>query len=277
VARLGEASDAEVQRLILTPVEDLIALGATISTERIDTDSARLYGLAADFFQQATPAQKQALLGLSADLLRIGAWSAQRGRELYKARRGELLALAGGKQAEEAEAETVRRRAKGRREQLRAALLLCAGGVPSRRSEILTAYGLLGERSEALGESLRRLARLARSYLDSRDPNLKARAVATGLSVPLLNDTFALAGRADELRASAQAARPAASVSQREVDRWDGINLTLLTHLLDVFDAGRLVDPSIPRLLPVSLRTFFSPPSRAPKKKPDEPGGPPPS
>ncbi|MFO0576634.1 MAG: hypothetical protein U1A78_21720 [Polyangia bacterium] len=274
MARLGEASEAEVQRLIVTPAEELAALGLTVAAERIDADSARLYGLVADFHQQATPAQRQALLGLSADLLRVGVWAAQRASELARTRCSELEAQIGDEKDEVAEAEAVLRRARGRREQLRASLLLCAGNLPSRRSEILGAYALLGERGEALGESLRRLARLARSYLDSRDPNLKARAVATGLGVPLLNDTFALAGRTDELRTSGPALRPAVSVPLREVARWDGINLTLLAHLLDVFDAARLIDPSIPRLLPMSLRAWFSPLSIAPKKRPGEGGSP---
>ena len=274
MARLGEASEAEVQRLIVTAPEQLVALGLTVAAERVDADSARLYGLATDFYQQATPAQRQALLGLSADLLRVGAWAAQRASELARTRRTELEAQVVDESGEVAEAEALLRRARGRREQLRAALLLCAGNLPSRRTEILGAYALLGERGEVLGESLRRLARLARSYLDSRDPNLKARAVATGLSVPLLNDTFALAGRTDELRTSVPALRPAVSVPLRELARWDGVNLTLLAHLLDVFDAARLIEPSIPRLLPMSLRGWFSPLGVGPKKRPDEGGSP---
>lgn len=271
VARLGAANEAEVLRVLQIPADELIEIGATVATDRIGTDSARLFGFAADFLAGATKEQKAALLGVTPDFLRIGAWAAHRDLELWKQRRAQLAEQAGTKKAAEAGAEAIRRRARGRREQLRAALLLASGGTARRRAEVMNAYGTLGERGEALGESLRSLSQLARAYLSSRDPEVKNRAVAAGLSLALLNETAALAMQADSEREDATAPRASgATVPQRDVDRWDGLSLTLLSHLIDLFEAAHLADPSIPKLQPMSLRTFFSP-ARSRKPMPDAP------
>lgn len=271
VARLGAANEAEVLRVVQIPVDELIEIGATVSTDRIGTDSARLFGFAADFLAGATKEQKAALIGVTPDFLRIGAWAAHRDLELWTQRRAQLAEAAGSKRAAEAGADAISRRARGRREQLRAALLLASGGTARRRAEVLNAYGTLGERGEHLGESLRSLSQLARAYLSSRDPEVKNRAVAAGLSLALLNETAALAMQADSERQDASAPRAiGAAVPQREVDRWDGLCITFLSHLIDLFEAAHLADPSIPKLQPISLRTFFSP-ARAKKPLPDAP------
>jgi hypothetical protein len=271
VARLGAANEAEVLRVVQIPAEELIEIGATVATDRIGLDSARLFGFAADFLAGATKEQKAALLGVTPDFLRIGAWAAHRDLELWKQRRAQLAEAAGSKKVAEAGADALRRRARGRREQLRAALLLASGGTARRRAEVMNAYGTLGERGEALGESLRSLSQLARAYLSSRDPDVKNRALAAGLTLALLNETAALAMQADSEREDASAPRAAgATVPQRDVDRWDGLSLTLLSHLIDLFEAAHLADPSIPKLQPISLRTFFSP-VRAKKPAPDAP------
>jgi hypothetical protein len=72
---------------------------------------------------------------------------------------------------------------------------------------------------------------------------------------------------------------PIAEVAQADVDYWDGINLALLGQLIDLFEAGHQTDPTVPRLVSIALRSYFSPnkkakPAPATKPTPEKPTGP---
>lgn len=86
VKELGEATEEEVAHYIEGKTDaELIEEGADVGTTRIDTDAARLYGLASDFFKKATPEQRGAVMGVSPAYLRVGAWAALQGSLQYEA------------------------------------------------------------------------------------------------------------------------------------------------------------------------------------------------
>ena len=59
-------------------------------------------------------------------------------------------------------------------------------------------------------------------------------------------------------------------MTQGEVDLWDGINLTLYERIVEIFDAARESDPTIPRLTPMALRSYFRQGKKRPKGSGDK-------
>ena len=268
VTRYGAATEADVARYIEETPEALLVLGTRVSTDRIDTDCARIYGQAATFFHTASPTQRAALFGCSGALLRTAIWAAQRGHNLWAERSASTTASNAEKTHQQNEAQLLRRRGQALRDSWQAGLRAIAAGAPRRLDEIATAYGT-AEDSTALADSLRRLAALGKRY--AKDAKLRAGAEEAGLNEAMLARTESLAAQIASTGESATAVRPRSKVAQNEVDRWDGINLTLLKRIMDIFEAGHLVDPSVPRLTPISLQRFFT--QSRPKKEPG-PAGP---
>lgn len=269
VTRYGAATEADVARYIEETPEALLLLGARVSTDRIDTDCARIYGQAATFFHAASPTQRAALFGCSGALLRTAIWAAQRGHNLWAERTASTTASNAEKTHQQNEAQLLRRRGQALRDSWQAGLRAIAAGAPRRLDEIATAYGT-AEDNGALADALRRLAALGKRY--AKDAKLRAGAAEAGLDDAMLGRTETLAAELARVGEVATAVRPRSKVAQNEVDRWDGINLTLLRRIMDIFEAGHLVDPSVPRLVPISLQRFFTQPR--PKKGAPAPGGP---
>lgn len=258
-ARLGAATEADVQHYIEGMTKaDLIRDGAEVATRRIDKDSARLYGIAADFFDKADEDQLDNLVGVSRQMLRVAVWAAQQGSQRAEAR-GKGVARSGtSKQVRADEASTVRARAVARRKALRAGLRSLAAGQQPVLTAIETAHGTMAT-ATTIGDSLDALAKIGRDMLKAPTPALKARLAEARLTKGYLDETVQLA---KDVRAAGEVAGAVASgaaVAQTEVDYWDGINLHFLGTFMDVFEAGNEVDPTIPRLVPISLRTYFAP------------------
>ncbi len=113
--------------------------------------------------------------------------------------------------------------------------------------------------AKTIGDSLDALAKIGRGMLKAPSPALEARLAEARLTKGYLDETALLA---KDVRAAGEVAGAVASgaaVAQTEVDYWDGINLHFLGTFIDVFEAGNEVDPTIPRLFPISLRTYFVP------------------
>lgn len=266
--RYGAATEADVTRYVEETPEALLVLGARVSTDRIDTDCARLYGQAATFFHGASATQRAALFGCSGALLRTAIWAAQRGHTLWAERTASTTASNAEKTNQQNEAQLLRRRGQALRDLWQAGLRAIAAGAPKRLDEITTAYGT-AEDNGALADALRRLAALGKRY--AKDAKLRAGAAEAGLDDAMLARTESLAAQIASTGEAATAVRPRSKVAQNEVDRWDGINLTLLRRIMDIFEAGHLVDPSVPRLVPISLQRFFTQ-SRPKKVEPAGPG-----
>ncbi|XXX77810.1 hypothetical protein WMF30_03420 [Sorangium sp. So ce134] len=268
VARRGESTVEEVLAYV-GGVEkaDLVREGRAVATSRIDRDAARLYGKADAFLRKATEAQRDALLGLSDDLLRTAIWAARRGSRLAAERDGSVAKAGSAKAAREAAAEAARRRGRGVREQLATALRTLSGGEPKLLKKIDGAYGAAPDAAK-LARSLAALVKVGREILADRSEAAQQRRRGTRLDAARLDQIEALAEEIRKAGDAAAAVTASASVDQTEVDTWDGMNLLLLEMVIDVFDAAHQVDPSVPRLVPISLGRYFSPR----RTKPEKPG-----
>ena len=247
-----------------------------MATSRIDTDCARLYGRAGDFYKSASESQRQALRGFSPDLLRVALWSARHGQQLFEQRRLASDAGTSRQEQRQLEAQSLRQHALARRDQLAALLRLATGGNSQHGAEITRAYGRIAS-PEELGQALEDLIKLGRRFLSSSDAALTRRAAAAGLDAAYLDEAAALAQTARAQLRTAEAPREAPEGSQSEVDLWDGVNLFLLASVIELFDVANQLDPTVPRLIPAALRNWFgrSAPAKKPKAPAPEPTPPP--
>jgi hypothetical protein len=272
VDRFGSATEAEIFACVTGDRAGLIADGAEVATSRIETDCARLYGLAGDFYEKADGRQKQALRGFSEDLLRMAAFAARRGQELAEARRLDGERGADRQAQRQGAAYVLRQSAVARRDQLAALLRLASGGNAELLADIERRIGRIAS-PELLAQALSELGALGRRFLKSGDAALRQRAASAGLDAAFLDDTEALARRVPTELKAAAAARESSPVAQSEVDLWDGVNLFLLERILELFEVARAIEPTVPRLLPISLRGWFgrAVKSRAPNAPPAPP------
>jgi hypothetical protein len=260
IERLGKGSEGDLAAYIegLTKA-DLVEEGAKIGTDRIDTDCARLYGMAADFFDRATDQQLDHLMGISPDMLRAAVWAAAQGSQLAQKRAKAAAGAGASKEERLAKAQETRAAALSHRRLLRAALLSLAAGNKTWLTAIEGATGTV----ENLADSLDGLVKVGRRMLKNPSPALKARLNKSRLTLARLTEIETLAEQVRSTSDDAYAVVSRGAVSQAEVDYWDGINLHLLGHFIDVFEAGHELDATIPRLLPISLRNYFRRPRRA--------------
>lgn len=268
VRRLGEATEAEVAIFVDVTDPGLVDEGRGVATPRIDTDTARLYGQAVDFFAGATPTQKRLLLTVSIELLRVAAWAALWGSQCYEAanagRTGESIA----REARIVNAAKVSTLAHARRNQLAIALRALTRNDKTWRARITGAYGTAAETKD-LAKALTDLVTVGRAILADKSSVIVDRRKHSSLDAAWLDEAQTLAAEVLTLGGKAKAALPAGPVSHAEVDRRDGINLALLEQLIDAFEAGHAEDPAIPRLIPKALRNYFSRTRRAPAPAPE--------
>ena len=267
LARVGSATSEEARRLLLVSDADLIAAGKQVATPRISTDCARLYGQALDLLAHATAAQKAALLGVTPNLLRVCVFAAHHGDERYTARQQGLGLTKAQQVSRQTLASETLLRGNGRRDQLRALFLAIVGSEPTWSERIQAAYGTAKTPAE-LSQALLDLGTIGKELLASRDVGISERRKDSGLTTTLLDEIAKLAKDVKALGGAAQSAREIAPVSQSDVDLWDGLNLLLLEQVMSLFNTAHELEPSIPRLTPLSLRSYFHTSPKKPSQKP---------
>ncbi len=258
VRRAGGATEEEALAYVegMTDME-LVSLGAQVATSRIDVDAARLYGKALRFFETATAAQRLAMPGVTPDMLRVAIWTARQGQQKAEQRDHGKTAKSQGKAERRTDADTTRAEGVTRREQLHGALEALGKKDTKTKSQIAKAYGNIAT-PMAHAESLSAMAKLCRTLLEDESPGAVTRRRGSPITEAWLSETEALARRVEKTGKTATAVQGDAPITQAEVDRYDGINLRLLEAFVDAFDTGHKVDPQIPRLIPISLRRWFS-------------------
>lgn len=264
LARTGPATrDEALAHLGAYDPDALVVRGRRADTARISRDARRLYGRALDFHARATPAQRVGLGAVTPDRLRVGVWASCEGDRLD----AELTSGAGTAQKSQANTRAkwtqLRATALKRRELLRATASAWLGDNPA----VDDAFGTSRTAAE-IATSLRALSTLVRGCLTSAKPAMRALTRGTALTADWLDAVDALADEVRKVGTSAESTRVAATVSQGEVDLWDGINLTLLERLIDAFDAAHAEDAAVPRLIPMSLRSLLARSHRAPPAAP---------
>jgi hypothetical protein len=180
-------------------------------------------------------------------------WCASQGDAKY----ADLAAQAGGAAATQAASAEVavalREQALAARDRAHRALLAIAGknGDLERRAD--AAYGS----AAASGDALVNMATLGRGWLAKPTPAMKTRLRGARITSAWLDELAALGAQVKTAERVGGAPRRTTTVSQGDVDAWDGRNLELLRDLIHAFDAGHATDPKIPRLVPISLRNLF--------------------
>ncbi len=256
-ARLGKATDDEVQQYVegYTKAE-LITEGVKVGTDRIDTDTARLYGKVADFYKHASKEQRAVIMGVSPNMLRVAVAAALRGSRLAEAL-GEAKNDHGAAREERlTHAETVKAAATAQRKLLRAGLRALAAGNNVWHTAIDSAIRT-SDQASTLSSSLEALINVGRRMLKRPTGGMKARLEDSGLTSARLDAAAQLAEDARAAGDAADALTGRGPVTQAELDYWDGINLTLLGNFIEVFEAAHEVDPTVPRLVPIALRGYF--------------------
>ncbi|HEX2573651.1 MAG TPA: hypothetical protein VH877_29140 [Polyangia bacterium] len=270
--RYGPATPAEVN--LSLEGANLVKLaddGARFSTRRITRDGARIWGTISGFLDRATPEQRALIPAITDNFMRVAVWSTYHAQELSESRQGIQKDVTTLRVGRTIGSDDLSRRAGGHRDVLYSGLLVLAGKKADLRGRIEQVYSKSSEPAR-VATSLRDLTRLGREVLADPSPGALHRRQGS-----LIDENFLAAGEAlaNEVAtlgevAGALPARP--PVLQEELDLWDGRNLAFIEMAIDAFEAGRTLDPSLPRIYPITLRSFFN--RKAPATKAEPPATP---
>ncbi|MDC3956300.1 hypothetical protein [Polyangium jinanense] len=265
---LGAPDPALLDALLDGTTEaQLVAKGKHIASSRVLTDVRRLYALAYSFWESATVAQKETLRGFSAELLSVAVHQAIALDAMLIEHEERGDSRGASRATRDAALREAFEKALTLRDQAHSILLKVAGNAAAAEEEVNQAVGT-AEDPAALARGLGALIALAKKYVDEPAGPVKIRAEILRLD----HDYIAkIEAAADTLATTARAAsaRPAGEkVTQGSLDRADGVNLMLLTHIISAFENAHEQDPTIPRLVPISTRRMFE--RKVKKKSSDE-------
>jgi hypothetical protein len=221
------------------------------------TDSGRILGNACSFLERATPAQLEFLPGVSIDMLRVAAWAAFEGDRLYKERQSQVSKKTGDLGVLMDTAAALRSKVLARREVLYETLRTLVGEDATWLSRISNAYGYCSTPDE-LTKAVTDLVAVGRSVLAETSPGMVSRKERHNLTEDWLERAEYVTASYKRAAEAASGPKSAAVVAQADVDWWDGANLWMLEKIINLFDAGNQADPTIPRLVPISLYSWFT-------------------
>src|SRR5262245_9492798 len=280
---LGPA-DPELEAALLDGASDadLVAQGRSIASPHIITDEKRLYSLAFDFWQSATPSQKDRLRGFSDELLAVAVAHALKLAGMAAAHEDRAGAADASREARDAAARTAFSAGLTLRDQAAKVLRGVAGQDKSLAAQVDGAVGT-AETGAALAKGLNDLAALGHKLLAHKKNAVAKRAKLMRLDAAYVASLEAAATHVSETAEHAGARSGGKAVTQGALDREDGVNILILGHILDMFEAAHDVDPTIPRLVPIATRRLFGKHRKAvkpeapadeanPTKQPSSPG-----
>jgi hypothetical protein len=270
-AELGAAAEPEIWDYVAGyERKALVEMGVQVASSRILTDCRRDYGRAASFLQRATPEQLHLLSEGITHLLRVGVSAARRCQSIER----ELTSGKAASAAKQLEArnafKTLLERGRAERQLVRVRVRMVIAGDAVLLTALDEAHGTAATAGE-LALSLRNLVKLCRRLSRSKDPGVVNRLAGAGLTADRLAETEVMAAQVERAGAEAASVQTAPSVSQADLDLWDGINLVLYGLIKDFFEAARAIDPAIERLAPMALRGYFGRSRR--RRKPDADAG----
>ncbi len=238
---------------------ELVKLGRSIRTERILVDTARIFATAWGWWKEASQEEHAMLRGASQELLVVAIHQALELERLRALREGAASAEETSRAALEQEAELAVATGLALRDQAYDAMRDAAGQDMKLRSEVAAAVGT-AENEEALALGLEALARVLNEWLT---PKKGESAISVRLTLANLDKDYATALHAAALRVRTTAAKvggiaPNSKVTQGDLDRAEGINVLLLGQLIRAFDGAHNINPTVPRLVPISTRRLFN-------------------
>ncbi len=253
---LPEPDEATLAACSQEELHVLVEKGAQIASSRVLVDARRIYAQAFDFWQGATPSHRTLLVGFSLELLGAGVNRALALQTLL-ASSTDAGAATTGKRAElDHAARKAFTGAIAMRDQAVRVLRSVAGRGSSLEQKVVAVSGTAAD-AAALASGLDALAHVARELLAQ-----KKGPVAMRVKLARLTPDYAarLADAAEQTRASAHAAsipRPAQGATQSELDLLDGVNLHIMADVIHAFESAHDIDPTIPRLVPISTRRLL--------------------
>jgi hypothetical protein len=277
IARHGPATVAEVDSYLEgATLEQLTDDGTSVSTSRITRDGARIWGTISAFFLRATPAQRAHIPAVTDDFLRVAVWSTYQGQLAFGAFQDASATIAAARTGRNANDEDLRRRGGERRDVLYNGLRILAGQKGELRSQVEQAYRRSMQPRD-IATTLRALVKLGREALADTSPAAVQRRRGSLIMAEFLTDSEGLATEVESIGRDAAAVPAPSPVSQADLDLWDGRNLAFLELAIDAFETAHAIDPSVPRLVPISLRSLLGTRRRVDKaaSPPDAPSTPP--
>jgi hypothetical protein len=253
---------------------DLVALGQEFATPRLLTDDRRLYSMAYDVWTRATAEQKDHLRGFSADLLSVAVHHAIELEAMLAEHEGRGAHADISTATRDVSAQEAFKAGLTIRDQAEVVLRGVAGKDAATLTEIGKAVGTASP-PENLAVGLTQLASIGKRFLGHKKDAVAARARVMRLDEVYLKKMIdaAAAIRATRLEASGRSAGK--RVTQGSLDKKDGEAFHLLEAILDAFEKAHDIDPTIPRLVPISMRRHFGKHARkAPAAQPASPAPP---
>jgi hypothetical protein len=239
------------------PSSELVELGTKIRSEKILTDIVRMGGMAAEFWTNATDAQKKHLLGFSTPLLKVLVYSGKKLADMVSARDSNTNEREANRAAAIAIADQTYTQGIDERDRLVVALEGVENLAPGLDARIIAARATVVDH-ESLAASLFALVQLGKDLLATPQSRAAEQLSDGGLSMAELNAIFAVAEAVKTTGEQASGARKQGTVSQIDLDLQDGTCLTYLERVMRIFNRAHERDASIPRLLPIATRRMFS-------------------
>ncbi|HRI63725.1 MAG TPA: hypothetical protein PK156_05790 [Polyangium sp.] len=263
VHRLGSATEAEV-RLELEGFtnEDFIAKGRRIGTPRLVKELARNYGIMVDWFAQGTPQQKELLGFVGADWLRIAAFAAHQAETRHEELSKGTSLMTATKEVRTSHADDLMHRLKLHRERIYTALQNVAAGLPQWKSRVDGAYST-PDTLVPMTDALDALAAVAEKMLTDATQGMTLRLARNNITATAIQSWRTMAQTARDAQKAANAVAPATTVTQADVDLWDGMAISLFEQFVDAVEDAHHIDPAIPKPSIIGLRSWFG---RASKK-----------
>jgi len=258
-ARTGPSTLDEVSAFVHGMTDEaLVQLGARVATSRIETDVARLLGVALDAWQPAHGTRSAAIRGVSTALLRACVWSCVQAREAYVEMHDDLRRIKTARRGTSKGATSVRGRARAAHAHLLQVLESLVAGHPDLEAQV-EAAGRVGDRADGYAGSIDALVAVGRRILAKPTAAIEARLAdgEAGVSEDWLDGCAELAAELRKLGVESEGALARPAVSQTDVDLWDGRAITLLRRIIGLYEAAHAVDPTVPRLVPIALRSLL--------------------
>jgi hypothetical protein len=240
---------------------ELVALGAQIASERVLVDDRRIYGLAHAFLSKATDAQKDALVGFSGELLAVAVHQALALEAALAASSSAGSASSAARDVASLAAKTAFTRGVGARDQAVSALMTFDARDKALRERVKRAAGV-ATNAMLLEDGLKNLGALADELVAHTGVAIAERARLARVTSAFGANLRAHAAKVKET--SDAAGNPKlAQAAGGELNFLDGVNLHFLGDVIHVFEAAHDVDPTIPRLVPISTRRLLGKRARA--------------
>jgi hypothetical protein len=240
-------------RVAAIPVRDLVASGARAAAERLLEDGVNIVGRAATFLRTARPEQRVLLAAVTDEFLGGAVTALDTLEPKNRAARRSKDTGTRRNKGVQATADTTLKTARALRGVVYDNVRTVVAGDAAHLARLDAAWGT-SETAGSTADSLDAMVTVGRDVLKPQRPSKDA--------TRDLDELFARATSAAEKVRAADTNRQAkvaegATVSAAEVDRWGGIALWFIEQIVQVFRSARKLDPTVPRLPVLKLKTVL--------------------